>query len=128
MIFRLNREPKAKPGRPVSARDPLGNYSIINYTLGWGQENAIFAFGERRHHCFVGFFDTETAPPQLRAIPLGERVRITLQPTTRTTSGGLKVGTVYERHPRLLHADNYLKNRRAREALKRIGCPAQRLA
>jgi hypothetical protein len=76
----------------------------------------------------VGFFDTETAPPQLRAIPLGERVRITLQPTTRTTSGGLKVGTVYERHPRLLHADNYLKNRRAREALKRIGCPAQRLA
>jgi hypothetical protein len=128
MIFRLDREPKAKPGRPVLALDPLGNYSIINSTLGWGQENAIFAFGNLRDHCFVGFFDTETAPPQLRAVPLGQRVRITLQPTTRTASGGLKLGRVYERHPRLLHADNYLKNRRAREALKRIGCPAEKLA
>jgi hypothetical protein len=127
MIFRLDREPRAKPGRPVLALDPLGNYSIINSSLGWGQENAIFAFGERRRHCFVGFFDTETAPPQLRAVPLGARVRITLQPTKRTASGGLKLGTVYERHPRLLHADNYLKNRRAREALNRIGCPAKQL-
>jgi hypothetical protein len=128
MIFRLDREPKAKPGRPVLALDRLGNYSIINSALGWGHENAIFAFGNLRDHCFVGFFDTETAPPQLRAIPLGQRVRITLQPTTRTASGGLKLGRVYERHPRLLHADNYLKNRRAREALERIGCRAEKLA
>ena len=112
----------------VPALDPIGNYSLINPSIGWGHENGILRFGKPRLHCFVGLMSTDIAPPELRAVRLGQRVHVTLQPTTPTANGGLELGTIYERFPRLLRADNNLRNRRARNALNRIGCPADRLA
>ena len=130
MIFRLNREPKYHGDIEELPFDTsVGNYSIINQLIGWNEENSIFEFGTRvSAHCFVGLFDTEDVPPEIKRLRLGDRVRIELQPTTPTASGKLKLGTtVYVRHPRLLHADYNLRSRRARAALKGIGCPADTL-
>ena len=122
MVFRLNREPRSHTGRGIPALDPHGNYSIINPTIGWGDENPILRLGDR--HCFFGVFDSEDVPPQLREIHVGQRVRVILQPTTPTPNGGLRLGQVYERHPRLMLADFHFRNPRARAAMRRIGCPA----
>ena len=125
MVFRLNRTPRSHTGRAIPALDPHGNYSILDGRRGWGSENPILRLGQ--HHCFFGIFDTVTVPPQLRTIQVGQRVRVVLQPTTPTPNGGLRLGTTYERHPRLLLADFRFRNPRAREAMNRIGCPAVQL-
>jgi hypothetical protein len=122
MVFRLNREPRSHTGRAIPALDPHGNYSILDGTRGWGYENPILRLGNR--HCFFGVFDTEDVPPQLRKVHVGDRVRVVLQPTTPTPNGGLRLGTTYERHPRLMRADFHFRNSVARAAMRRIGCPA----
>jgi hypothetical protein len=122
MVFRLNREPRSHTGRAIPALDPHGNYSIFDYRTGWGDENPILRLGNR--HCFFGVFDTEDVPPQLRKVHVGEQVRAVLQPTTPTPSGGLRLGTTYERHPRLMRADFHFRDPVARAAMRRIGCPA----
>jgi hypothetical protein len=122
MVFRLNREPRSHTGLAIPALDPYGNYSIIDYRNGWGGENGILRLGN--HHCFLGVFDTESVPPQLAKVHVGQRVRVVLQPTTPTPNGGLRLGTAYERHPRLILADFHFKNPRGRAAMNRIGCPA----
>jgi hypothetical protein len=119
MVFRLNREPRSHTGLAIPALDPYGNYSIIDYRNGWGGENGILRLGN--HHCFLGVFDTESVPPQLAKVHVGQRVRVVLQPTTPTPNGGLRLGTAYERHPRLILADFHFKNPRGRAAMNRIG-------
>jgi hypothetical protein len=125
MIFRLNREPIYHGDIEELPFDtPVGDYSIIDQSIGWNFENSIFAFGKTvGEHCFVGAFDTEDVPAAIRRLRLGERVRVELQPTTPAGHRKLKLGSkVYVRYPRLLSADYYVHSRRALAALKRIGC------
>lgn len=123
-VFRLNRAPKAKKGKEALALDPVGNYSIVDPNPIWGSENPIFRFTEGTgRYCYAGIFDRETVPPDLQAFRPGQRVPMTLQPTTPAPSGNLVLGAnVYKRSPRLLRADYRLESKRARAALQRIGC------
>lgn len=127
MVFRLSREPRSHTGRAIPALNREGDYSILDGGVGsWGRENPIVGFSDRYRHCFFGIFDTLTVPPQLRKVRVGQRVRVIVWPTTPTPNGELRLGHVYERHPRLMLADFHLRNQRARQALNRIGCPADR--
>ena len=101
-----------------------GNYSLVDGLHGWNAENDILIFGARRHHCFAGYLDSETTFSALDAIEVGQRVRVDLQPAVPHAAGRQRLGPRYERHPRLRRTDFALRDRRARGALKDIGCPA----
>lgn len=132
MVFRLSREPNLKvssyvlPQRRISTQ--VGNYAIVDDEHGWNEENNIGVFGRRKDHCFSGYFSTSTTFPEFDAIRLGQPVRVTLRPGTLRRDGThVVLGKEYVRYPRLRHIDYQVMNKRSRQALKRIGCPANEL-
>ena len=130
VVFRLSRAPNLKlPSTDLRSdlNTQVGNYSIVDSAHGWSTENNIGAFGRLADHCFAAYLTTSTTFRALDAIRAGRRVWVSLQPATPSARGGEVAGRYYERRPRLLRADVGLRMRRARRALRGIGCSAASL-
>ena len=128
VIFRLSRDPKIHINSdsydlPEGALTSRGNFTLMD-DLTFNPENGIYTLGRsgRGAYCFSAPTPGRVRTPKLDKVPLGARVRFSLQPLTPTASGSSKLGRTYVTHPRLRSADWRLRRSGARRELRRMGC------